>query len=243
MKTVLITTADDPLNIFFWKSFLEYKEKSISKIIILPSRDEIDFPFLMKPFIALRMLGVLGILKFVHTKIFLRKIKFNMVSEECVFLNSLDLEVLYSEVSQGEVDVLISVGAPVVFDDDLLSLSSICALNIHNGDIKKYRGHFSSFWEIMNKEKESAVTLHEMKRKVDSGAIYDQSFINRLTVSSFWDLMVWKKTKGGEMLAKNLHILEEKKILDEFEVEGRELSESVYYGFPRVADVLRFRFN
>jgi len=40
-----------------------------------------------------------------------------------------------------------------------------------------------------------------------------------------------------------LHILEEKKILDELEVEDRELSESVYYGFPGVADVLRFRFN
>lgn len=242
MKTVLITTADDPLNIFFWESFLEHRKNSISKIILLPSRGEVDFPIILKPLIAFRLLGILGIFKFGYKKIFSRKIRFDIISEECVVLNTLDSEILYNEVSRSNVDVLISVGAPVVFKDDLLSLPSICALNIHNGDIKRYRGHFSTFWEIINQEKKSVITIHEMTRKVDTGTIYDQSFIYRSMVASFWDLMVWKKIKGGEMLAKRLFTIENLEILKASKKNVKMNIKAKYYQFPKIKDVLKFRF-
>jgi len=121
-----------------------------------------------------------------------------------------------------------------------LSLPKLCSLNLHNGDIDKYRGHFSTFWEIINKEDYLCVTLHNMTKIVDSGCIYDQEFADKDLFLDFWDVMVWKKIVGGTLLAKNLNILEEKNNLDVKKVLNN--SKSKYYSFPVLKDLQFFRF-
>lgn len=227
---------------YFWEPFIVNKRKLISKVVILPSRPEVGFSFFWKPLVAFKMLGLSGVLKLIHFKVFSKKVILESVCDECVKLTSLDPETLYKEVSKSDFDVLISVGAPVVFRSDLLSLPILCSINIHNGDIRKYRGHFSTFWEIINGEDFLCLTLHEMTIKVDSGFIYDQKFRSKNSFSSFWEIMVWKKKVGGEMLARNLDLLINGVDLHEQCDLHKNLLEPKHYSFPTIRDVLRFRF-
>lgn len=242
MKTVLITTADDLLSSFFWSSFASERKKLITKIILLPSRTDVEFPVIWKPVVAFKLLGLSGISKLIRLKYFGTKVTIESICDEFVTLTSLDPGALHTAVVASDVDVLISVGAPVVFKRDLISIPTICSLNLHNGDIIKYRGHFSTFWEIINKEERFCLTLHEMTSKVDSGVIYDQRFTSKKAAPTFLDVMIWKKTAGGQMLAKTLTLLDNKESLHEnleFDVES---SQAKYYPFPTVYDVLKFRF-
>ena len=90
MKTVLITTPDDLMANLFWAAFKEKRKTLISKIIILPSRKEVDFPLWSKPFIMFRLLGFFGIYKLVLYKLLVKKVKISEVCNECVVLNTLD---------------------------------------------------------------------------------------------------------------------------------------------------------
>jgi len=228
----------------FWGSFLTEADRLITKIIILPSRDELDFPRLWKPLIAFRILGFRGFLKMVHFKLFNSSVSLELFCEELVELKSLSAEELYKEVSSSDVDVLISVGAPIVLKPNLLALPKLFSCNLHNGDIKNYRGHFSTFWEIVNKEVELYINLHKMTAKVDSGCIYAQMSARKNSFSNFFDVMIWKKATGGKMLASMLNRLEINKGSVEKQIENanNQITNSKYYPFPSARDVLEFRF-
>ena len=242
MKTVLITTPDDLMASLFWAAFKEKRKILISKIIILPSRKEVDFPLWSKPFIMVKLLGFLGVYKLILYKLLVKKVKITEVCNECVVLNTLDQKKLYRELSRYDIDILISVGASVVFSSDILSLPTYCCLNIHNGNINKFRGHFSTFWEILNKEEECCLTLHEMTSKVDSGEIYEQICLPKKTASSFWEIMIWKKKVGGAILAQALNMLDDLGHIDSKSKMTTSSSEAKYYPFPTIKDVFNFRF-
>ena len=242
MRTVLVTTPDDLLANIFWESFKVERKKPITKIILLPSRTDVDWSVILKPFVAWKLLRLGGIIKLIGLKVFGVSVSIESMCEELVTLTSLDSKSLSREVKKSEVDVLISVGAPIVFKADLLGIPRICSLNLHNGDILKYRGHFSTFWEVMNKEEKFFLTLHEMTSKVDSGVIYDQRFSSKEDTPTFLDLMIWKKSAGGQMLAKNLNLLENVERLGEYTESDAGFCRATYYSFPTIYDVLNFRF-
>ena len=243
MKTILITTNDDILADVFWEYFTKKRTKLLDKIIVLPSRNEIDFPKFFKPFIAIKMLGIKGLYKFVLYKLSHSKFPLSSVCVDLVSFNHLDYEKIFNEVKISKCDILISVGAPILFKPDLLSIPKCYSLNLHNGDILKYRGHFSTFWEIFNKENELTLTLHEMSEIADSGNIYDQVRINKNLFKTFWDLMYWKKKAGGSMLAENLNFLENNEIKFNQVMSKHDLKNAKHYPFPKLQDVLNFNFH
>lgn len=64
-----------------------------------------------------------------------------------------------------------------VFYDKLISTEFITArkkcFNFHGGLLPKYRGSGTINWAIINNEKETGVTLHEIDAKIDHGPIID----------------------------------------------------------------------
>ena len=134
------------------------------------------------------------------------------------------------------------MGDPVVFSSNILSLPAYCCLNVHNGNINKFRGHFSTFWEIFNKEEEFCITLHEMTSKVDSGEIYEQVCLPKTNASSFWEIMMWKKKFGGAILAQALNMIDDLGHINSKSKITISSSEAKYYPFPTIKAVFNFRF-
>ncbi len=68
-------------------------------------------------------------------------------------------------------DVLLSVNYLYIFEADLINWPNKIALNVHGSLLPKYRGRTPHVWAIINGEKETGVTVHEMVERLDGGDI------------------------------------------------------------------------
>ncbi|MBS9438074.1 bifunctional UDP-4-amino-4-deoxy-L-arabinose formyltransferase/UDP-glucuronic acid oxidase ArnA [Photorhabdus noenieputensis] len=71
-------------------------------------------------------------------------------------------------------DVIFSFYYRDMLSEDILSLASIGAFNLHGSLLPKYRGRAPINWAILNGEVETGVTLHKMVLKPDAGDIIAQ---------------------------------------------------------------------
>ena len=76
--------------------------------------------------------------------------------------------------------------------------------NIHFSLLPKYKGMFTSAWPILNNEKETGVTLHEIDFGVDTGDIIEQTKIKILDNYNSRDLYSKYIEKGTELVIKNI---------------------------------------
>ena len=182
MKIILLTTRNNQFASLFWNEYVQANGPKIDTTINLPDRSEIQFPLLAKPYVAYKLLGMLGIWQLITQKLSaknrhasVQSIKrFTRVETDFPSLKQRDIQRHLEELSP---DLLVSVGAPIIFKKDLLNIASLGAVNLHNGRVPRYRGHFATFWEVAN-ESMSFVTIHEMLSKVDMGRVFTRRVLH-----------------------------------------------------------------
>ena len=74
-------------------------------------------------------------------------------------------------------DIIFSVYYTQILSDEILKLAKH-AINFHPSLLPKYRGPAPLIWAIINSEKKTGITAHEMTSTVDKGRIYAQKEIN-----------------------------------------------------------------
>jgi similarities with formyltransferase len=75
-----------------------------------------------------------------------------------------------NNIKLNQDDIFISLE----FDKIVKELGSQNVFNIHFSNLPKYKGMYTSVHPILNNEKESGVTLHEIDNGIDTGNIIDQ---------------------------------------------------------------------
>lgn len=78
---------------------------------------------------------------------------------------------LKSWLTELKPDVLLTLSFPYKLPVEILRIPKIGAFNVHSGKLPEYRGPQPSFWEILNCEKDGAMTVHLMDEEYDRGAI------------------------------------------------------------------------
>ena len=84
---------------------------------------------------------------------------------------------LISVVDKIKPDIGLVIGSRWIFDEDFFSKFSKGVFNYHPSNLPKYKGAGGLTWQVLNKEKESFVTIHEMVKNIDSGKIILQKKI------------------------------------------------------------------
>ncbi len=253
MRWALVTSPGDRIGGVFARAFRAAEGPLPVAIYLLPSRAGLDFPGWAKPFVALRMLGLGGVYR-LGSAGSLRALmhpgdKAAGLGEDFVAaMRGPDTEVVECvdaadfryRLARLAPDLLVSVGAPIVFSAALLAVPRLGAVNVHNGQLPGYRGHFGSFWEVLEGQQSSATVLHRMAEKVDTGAVLDSAEIPLDAVESFLDLLISKKRHGGEMVARLLRQVEASGVLP----EGIPMpaAHGPHRAFPGVLDGFRFRW-
>ena len=82
-----------------------------------------------------------------------------------------------SFIKNVKIEVLISANYLFLIEHDLINLPSLIAFNIHGSLLPKYRGRTPHVWAIINGEKETGITAHEINLKCDEGDILYQKKI------------------------------------------------------------------
>lgn len=160
-------------------------------------------------------------------------------ASHCYYCESLEQEAAFRTM---QPDLLVSVGSSKIFKRSTLELPRIGTINIHNAQIPKYRGHFGTFWEAYHRENWGYICIHEVVQKVDAGRIIALDRVKISDFSSFLDLLIEKKRRGGILLAQTIREIQDQGSLLEAEVtpDDTEVAEG-YYGWPSFSDLLKFR--
>jgi len=134
-------------------------------------------------------------------------------------------------------DVIVSVAAPEIFKERVLTAARIGCLNVHSGRLPKYRGMMPTFWQMLAGEQNATITVHEMVPRLDAGAVLGRVDFPLLDEDSLDRVMTETKREGARLM---LEILRQVRA-GEAKGEPLDMRDASYFSFPSRADVAEFR--
>ena len=259
MKTVLLTTDQNPFGGVLATAYQQSDGPPIDTVIVLPERGDLGFPWWSKPYVALKVVGVGGIWRLLAGRFGARLLgrrqreigatagwvdTWSAGGAKVLRLESINDDHAVSLLGEMRPDVLVSIGVPCIVKARVLAIPSRGAINVHNGRLPDYRGLFATFWEVLNREPWAYVSVHEMAPEVDAGRVLAVDRVDVARAQSFLDLLIEKKHLGGCRLAEVLRAVESGGRPAELPCDFPRLGErDDYYGWPTVRDVVRFSWR
>ena len=107
-----------------------------------------------------------------------------------------------NEIYEMEEIIFISVEFDQLIKPKLFKSKKL--YNIHFSLLPKYKGMYTSAWPILNNEKETGVTFHEIDAGIDTGDIIEQSKININEEDTSRDLYSKYIIEGTKLVIKNI---------------------------------------
>lgn len=244
---VFVVTEDDPLYVVrFFEVFLaEYPRDRLDLVGATVSR-AFHEPMVKTAIRIWRFYGTFDFLRllveWIWAKLRRRSIK-SLTREAGVTLihtTSVNDPAFVERLSQMQIDVLVSVAAPELFKERLLSVPRLGCINIHSGRLPKYRGMMPTFWQMLSGEPSVTVTIHEMAAKLDAGGVIATREFPLHAKDSLHRVIVGTKRAGGQLMIETLL---------RFDPEtGRrpaatpiDVKSGSYFKFPDPESVRRFR--
>ena len=252
---ILFITQDDPfyVRLFFEEFFKHYKSlHEISAVVIAHAMGKRSYAKL-----ARQMYDFYGPVNFTRmgTKYALRKMLVHLpnafrknggfnLSQLCgnyrvpvIYESRINSAEFLQTVKGMNIDLIISVAAPVIFKKDIIQLPKCGCINIHHAPLPKYRGMMPNFWQMYHNEKRVGMTIHEISPKIDDGRIILQKEVDIKPKETLDALIKRTKRIGAHLMIEAIEVIKSGKVkyVDNKEAEGS------YFSFPTREDVREFK--
>lgn len=139
-------------------------------------------------------------------------------------------------VENTNIDVLLSVSAPEIFEASVLNAPEWGCLNVHTSELPKYRGMLPTFWGLYHGEERIGVTVHTMVEEIDRGQIVRQTTFPVDLTKSLGTVIRRGKRTGGRLAAQALADVAR----DEVSLRPMD-GESSYFSFPGAQERKEFQ--
>lgn len=130
----------------------------------------------------------LNILKILHDRVRIRNVYSSRLKKLRVFCktNKIYLNNIKSKIKSVDKNTIaIACGVSKIFKKNEINKYSRRIVNIHFGDLPKYRGRHPLTWAILRNEKKVGCTIHLINEKIDQGYILKKFFVkNNLSDNS-----------------------------------------------------------
>ncbi|MBA4249488.1 MAG: formyltransferase [Candidatus Puniceispirillum sp.] len=146
--------------------------------------------------------------------------------------SSLKEEAVQKQILQFRPDALFSFYYRMMIPASIFEYPTLGAYNMHGSLLPKYRGRCPVNWAILNGEKETGVTLHEMVTKADQGDILGQKKVSiscDATAGEVTDKLIFLAV---ELLKEQIDLISEQKIIK----TPQNHSHATYYGGRKPED-------
>ncbi|MEL6671874.1 MAG: formyltransferase family protein [Bacteroidota bacterium] len=134
-------------------------------------------------------------------------------------------------------ELLVSVACPQLMKAELLAIPARGAINLHAGPLPRYRGMAPLFWCMLQGEKASAVSIHQVNDRIDDGPILAQQALPIEQGDSLDALYLKLIRQGPHLLAVTLDELRQDRVTP----QANSQAEGSYFSFPDRAAGRRFR--
>ena len=109
-------------------------------------------------------------------------------------------------VAAFEPDIILSCYYRFIIKENILSSAKRGCLNVHPSLLPYYKGTFSTPWAIINGEKQTGVSIHEMVKNVDMGKIIMQTPLTIRSNDTAYSLYHRLVTLAIQMLPSALEV-------------------------------------
>ena len=135
------------------------------------------------------------------------------------------------------LDLIVSVAAPVIFKSDLIGVPKHGCINIHNAPLPKYRGMLPNFWQMYHDEKTIGITIHEINPKIDEGRIILQKKVDIARTDTLDSLIKRTKMIGAHFMIEAIDMIKSGNV----KYIENPATEGSYFSFPTREDVKEFK--
>ena len=118
------------------------------------------------------------------------------------------LETVEKVIKASEADIAVSINFASIISERTIALFPLGILNVHGGDLPRYRGNACQAWAILNGEKFIGLCVHKMVGgELDSGPILAREFYEidiNTTITDVWD---WMNDRSQHLVIAALELL------------------------------------
>jgi len=151
---------------------------------------------------------------------------------ECLTLDDPNAPAFVARVASLAPDFLFSFYYRLMLKPELLAAARRGAYNMHGSLLPKYRGRVPVNWAIINGERETGATLHEMVAKPDAGRIVDQQSVPILPDDTAAEVFDKVTVAAGIVLDRALPGL----VAGTAKLRDQDLPQGRYFGGRRPED-------
>ncbi len=111
---------------------------------------------------------------------------------------------------RGEPEIVVSANFPVLVPQGVIDSFPHGILNIHGGDLPRYRGNACQAWAILRGESRIGLSIHKMEgAQLDSGPIIAKAFLSIDQDTSITEVHSWLLATAPQLLLESLARLED----------------------------------
>jgi methionyl-tRNA formyltransferase len=154
-----------------------------------------------------------------------------------IYENRINSQDFLKAVKDINIDLIISVAAPVIFKKDIIQLPKYGCINIHHAKLPKYRGMMPNFWQRYNNEKSVGMTIHEINPKIDDGRIILQKEVAIQPDETLDSLIKRTKRIGAHFMIEAIDMIRSGTV----SYKENPAAEGTYFSFPTREDVKKFK--
>lgn len=126
------------------------------------------------------------------------------------FSSGLAMNDLTEFLQIGEPDIGVSVNYPVVISSEVIDSLPLGILNVHGGDLPRYRGNACQAWAILNGEDRIGLCVHKMEGgKLDSGDIISRDYFAVDVSTSITSVHEWMTARSPALVMEALTSLDD----------------------------------
>ena len=126
-----------------------------------------------------------------------------------IYTPQINQDLIVEEIKKIEpVDIAVSINYTGIINDEVISLFRLGVLNLHAGDLPKYRGNAIVAWAMLNKEKHVASCIHKMiGGELDSGDIIEREYYSLTIQTKIGEVFNWLTESAPDMFVRALEKL------------------------------------
>jgi methionyl-tRNA formyltransferase len=129
-------------------------------------------------------------------------------------------------------ELLVSMSCPQIIRQEVRRQFPKGCINVHGAPLPRYRGLMPAFWALLNGEKTTAATVHDLAAKLDDGAILLQKEVP-VDPEDTWDSLIRKtKAAGAQALVEAVLQIES----DCVQRKPNREEDATYFSFPNAED-------
>lgn len=131
-------------------------------------------------------------------------------SRSIPFSKEARMDELSGFVQTGNPEIAVSINYPLVISSEVIETFPLGILNVHGGDLPRYRGNACQAWAILNGENEIGLCVHKMEAdRLDSRDIISRDYLPISLSTSITTVHEWIVTRSPSLVKEALSRLGE----------------------------------